>query len=308
MNQSAEVGLEVPVLILVFNRPETTVRLMEVLQKVRPRRLYVHADGPRASRNGELERVEATKEVVRSMVDWPCEVQTLFRETNAGLREGVYGALNWFFEAEEFGIILEDDCIPDLSFFPYCEELLLRYRWDEMVMHISASNLAEDWTRPKPVDYHWTHFSLVWGWASWRRAWRKMDIGLSALDQFAGMDSFLDSRWAGAYMMDKFETTRARRNQSWAYAWFFSILLQRGYCILPSVNLVQNVGVGDLQATHTTKKNASAGRKAGSLSFPLRHPGQRRVQPELEMRLFYATQKSKFRLWIWYLLRLLGRR
>jgi hypothetical protein len=308
MNQSSEVGLEVPVLILVFNRPATTVRLMEVLQQVRPSRLYVHSDGARASRLGELERVEATKEAVLSMVNWSCEVQTLFREENAGLRVGVYGALNWFFEAEEYGIILEDDCIPDLSFFAYCAELLWKYRWDETVMHISASNLVEDWTRPQSVDYHWTQFSLVWGWASWRRAWQKMDIGLSALDQFSGMGTFLESSLARGYMMDKFETTRARRNQSWAYAWFFSILLHKGYCILPSVNLVQNVGVGDLQATHTTKKNASAGRKAGALSFPLRHPDQRRVQPELEMRLFYATQKSKFRLWIWYLLRLLGRR
>jgi|1048.fasta_scaffold00494_12 hypothetical protein len=308
MSVSVERGFEVPILLLVFNRPAHTQRLMAVLQQIRPTRLYVHADGPRPSRVGELERSEETRSLVLSSINWPCEVNTLFREENAGLRAGVYGAINWFFEAEEYGIILEDDCIPALSFFGYCEELLVKYRWDEQVMHIGASNLVEEWTRDLEADYQWTHFSLVWGWASWRRAWEKMDIGLSHLDSFKGMDGFLTSQWAGTYLMDKFAATKAGRNQSWAYAWFFSILYQRGYCILPTVNLVQNVGVGDEQATHTTKRNTSAARTAGSVQLPLRHPDRRAIQPVLEMRLFYATQKPKFRLWIWHLLRLFGRR
>jgi len=116
-----------PVLFLIFNRPDTTTRVFEAIRAARPERLYVAADGPRMTREGEAERCAEARRIATA-VDWPCEVKTLFRETNLGCRAAVSGAITWFFEHEEEGIILEDDCLPDPSFFPYCTELLAHYR------------------------------------------------------------------------------------------------------------------------------------------------------------------------------------
>ena len=131
--------LQAPALFLVFNRPDTTARVFEALRAARPARLYVAADGPRPNREGEAARCDDVRRIA-TQVDWPCKVTTLFRDRNLGCRIGVSTAIDWFFEHEEEGIVLEDDCLPSTSFFPYCAELLARYRHDERVMCVSGDN------------------------------------------------------------------------------------------------------------------------------------------------------------------------
>lgn len=303
--------MTVPVLLLVFNRLEHTRRVLKRLREVRPLRLYVHADGPRAHVHGEDEKVASVRALVQEAVDWPCAVQTFYREQNAGLRDGVYGALNWFFEQEEWGIVLEDDCWPDASFFPFCAELLERYRDDERIMHIGGSNLIDSRTKNLGVSYVFSRFSFVWGWASWRRAWQKMSPELDGLDDFtrAGtIRALVADPLAQGYMLEKFRVTQRRQNRSWGYAWFYSILKNNGLCIVPSVNLVQNVGVGEAGATNTTGKNEAARLAAGRLEFPLQHPLAQQPVPELEQAFFYASQKRRPRLWLWFALHKLGLR
>ncbi|MCE7921949.1 MAG: nucleotide-diphospho-sugar transferase [Haliscomenobacteraceae bacterium CHB4] len=258
---------------------------------------------------GEAEKVAEVRELVLKGVDWDCEMKTLFREENQGLRQGVYSALNWFFDAEPYGIVLEDDCVPDLTFFRFCEEILERYKDDEQMMHIGCSNLAEDHTAGLEASYVFSRFSFVWGWAGWRRAWRKMSLDLEGLDEFeqsGAIRDFLDDPKAQAYMLDKFRVTQRRENNSWAYAWFYSILKNEGLCIVPKVNLVQNVGVGAEGATNTTVLNKKARLRAQPISFPLVHPKSRQPDPALERQFFYLSQKNRFRLWLWYMLHLLG--
>lgn len=303
--------MAVPVLLLVFNRPEHTRQVMERLRQLRPARLYVHADGPRAGVPGETEKVAAVRAAVAQAVDWPCTVQQLYRTDNAGLREGVYGALNWFFQQEEAGIILEDDCRPDASFFRFCAELLERYRDEEQIMHIGGSNLIESRTKVFETSYVFSRFSFVWGWASWRRAWQKMSLDLEGLDEFiAARDirSLVSSPLAQIYMLEKFRVTQQKINRSWGYAWFYSILKNNGLCIVPTINLVQNVGVGEAGATNTAEKNDAARLAAGSMDFPLRHPAKRQPDTGLEQAFFYASQKQRRRLLLWYALRKLGLR
>lgn len=300
----------VPILLLAFNRPEHTRAVLARIREVAPAVLYVHCDGPRAGNVQEAERVAAVRQCVAEMVTWPCTLHTLYREQNLGLRHGVYGALNWFFAAEPEGIVLEDDCVPDPSFFPYCEELLARYRDDETVMHIAGSNLAEGLLRTRDESYFFSRFSLVWGWAGWRRAWEKMRIDLDGLDAWAaqgGLQTPPGSRMAQQYMLDKFRATRAGKLSSWGYAWFYSILINKGLCIVPRINLVQNVGVGEEGATHTTRRDKTAELRAGSLGFPLKHPAKT-IDPWLELQLFYHTQKRRARLFPWYLLKKIGLR
>lgn len=296
----------VPVLFLVFNRPHHTRVTLNRIRLAAPARLYVHCDGPRAHKAGEAEQVAAVRAIIREGVDWDCRVEYLFRDQNVGLRDGLFGALNWFFEAEPHGIVLEDDCVPDLSFFSFCEELLLLYRDDEQIMHIGGSNLAAQYTATKPASYVFSRFSFVWGWASWRRAWQRMSLNLNGLDEFEQerrIRDFIAVPLAQTYMLDKFRVTQQRKNNSWAYAWFYSILKNNGLCIVPKVNLVQNVGVGEEGATNTTGRNETARKRAGSLSFPLIHPSDRNVDQELEKHFFYTSQKKRFRLWLWGMLR-----
>lgn len=302
-------GCHVPVLFLTFNRPQHTRVSLDRIREARPARLYVHCDGPRSHISGEAEKVAEVQAIIRDGIDWECTLVPLYRAENLGLREGVYGALNWFFDQEPLGIVLEDDCVPDLTFFRFCEEVLERYKDDEQIMHIGCSNLAEAVTADLAPSYLHSRFSFVWGWASWRRAWQKMSIDLDGLDTFersGAIKTFVNDPKAQAYMLDKFHVTKARQNNSWAYAWFFSILKNKGLCIVPKVNLVQNTGVGEPGATHTKGANEKARLRARSISFPLIHPAERKLDPVLEQLYFYVSQKGKLRLWIWYILKRLG--
>jgi hypothetical protein len=299
-----------PVLLLLFNRPRHAEAVLERLRSVRPTHLYVHCDGPRSTVIGEAEKVAAVRGVL-AKIDWPCEVKTLFRDQNAGLRAGVSGALNWFFGEVERGIVLEDDCMPDLSFFPFCEEMLERYANDEQVMHIGGSNVAQGVTQTLPNSYFFSTFTFVWGWASWSRAWAKMSLNLNGLEVFERNDELaavLKNPMARAYLYDKFRVTQSGKNSSWAYAWFYSVLKIKGFSIVPRLNLVQNTGIGDQEATHTKKRDPQAELRASSLPFPLRHPERLGFDPNLEQALFYAAQKSRIRLTLWFLLQKIGLR
>jgi hypothetical protein len=299
-----------PVLILLFNRPEHTAAVLDRLRLVRPAQVYVHCDGPRTNVPGEALKVEQVRAQMAN-IDWPCEIQTRFRTENAGLRAGVSDALNWFFEAVEKGIVLEDDCLPDPSFFPFCEELLERYATEEQVLHIGGSNVAEPLTHELPSSYFFSQFSFVWGWASWRRAWAKMSLDLEGFDAFQSenrIQSLSKNPMAQAYMLDKFRATKARENNSWAYAWAYSVLKNNGLSIVPSLNLVQNTGIGEAGATHTKESNKLAKLRASSMAFPLRHPDQIERPKGLDQEIFYLSQKGRFRLTLWFLLQKFGLR
>ncbi len=296
----------VPILFLVFNRPVQTKASLERIREAQPSVLYVHCDGPRAHKAGENILVSQVRMLIQTEIDWNCKVVTLYRENNLGLREGVFDAINWFFKQEPEGIILEDDCVPDLTFFRFCEELLERYRNDEQVMHIGGSNLAEKYTSTKTESYVFSRFSFVWGWATWRRAWEKMTLNLEGLDDFekrSAFKQFMSNSFARSYMLDKFRHTQQRKNNSWAYAWFYSILKNKGLCIVPIKNLIQNVGVGEPSATNTTTSNKDAMLRASRLDWPLLHPVDRTPDPALEQHFFYTSQKKRHRLLIWWALK-----
>lgn len=303
---------EVPVLFLAFNRPRQAKRVLERIKSVAPPRLYAHCDGPRPRSANDLKNTEAVRQLIAELGPGPnTELKTLFRTENQGLRKGVYGAINWFFESEEYGIILEDDCVPDPTFFKFCSELLFKYKDDVKIMHIGGTNLSETACRDLSTSYIFSRFPFVWGWASWRRAWQQMEINLDSIDEFernVGIGRYLPNRLPGMYMMDKFKQTRAGNNNSWAYAWFYSILKNDGFCILPKINLIQNQGIGLPNATNTTKENKNASREARSMPFPLVHPQTIQIHDQLEETIFYGTQKGRWRLILWSILHFIGLR
>lgn len=286
--------------------------VLEQIQRAAPIRLYAHCDGPRSGFKSDLKNVKAVQQLIEDRGADACtELRTLFRKENLGLRRSVFEALNWFFSQEECGIILEDDCVPDLSFFNYCTELLDRYSNENRVMHIAGSNLAEQECQFISTSYLFSNLAFVWGWASWRRAWQNMQIDLDGLEEFEQnneLERFLGDPMAQKYLLDKFKKTRAEQNNSWAYAWLYSIMRNDGLCIVPTVNLVQNQGIGVGSATNTKKQNRQARLQAQAMEFPLVHPDRIRVHQYLEKVFFYKTQKSRWRLKIWTALRALGLR
>lgn len=265
--------LNTAVLFLVFNRPDVTYRVFEMIRRAKPPRLYVAADGPRADRPAEAGRCEEVR-AVASRVDWPCEVRTLFRKDNLGCKRAVSSAIDWFFENEEQGIILEDDCVAHPSFFRFAAELLERYRDDERVMMISGDNFRQVPPRTG-YSYYFSRYTHIWGWATWRRAWRLYDHTMASWPELRDGDWLLDifgERGAAEYWKQIFDETHGERNTSWAYRWIFTTWSQSGLTVIPSVNLVSNIGFGE-QATHTKQQSSPiAALDLGKMVFPLRHP------------------------------------
>ncbi|WP_216818562.1 nucleotide-diphospho-sugar transferase [Solirubrum puertoriconensis] len=277
---SPSAGFDTPVLLLIFNRPDTTRRVLEAIRRVRPTRLYVAADGPRPHRPTDEALCAETRALVHELVDWPCAVQTLFRPSNLNCGVAPATAIDWFFQHEEEGIILEDDCVPAKSFFPYCAELLARYRHDTRVMHIGGNNFAAEAAQVPgsgAASYYFSNQVNSWGWATWRRAWQHFDFRMQHLPELEAQgklkgiySSWLEER----YRLSKIRSVLSlpQPPDVWDYQWHFAIAANSGLCIVPAVNLVGNIGFGE-QGTHTMDATDSqADVPTLELPFPLQHP------------------------------------
>jgi hypothetical protein len=267
-----EQKLQTPVLFLIFNRPDTTQLVFNEIRKAKPAQLFVAADGPRKDRPDDRENCRNAREIIRQ-VDWNCNVSTLFRDENHGCKRGVSSAIDWFFSQVEEGIILEDDCVPDQSFFPFCQELLERYRDDERVMMISGDNF-QCGTKRTDYSYYFSHYALLWGWATWRRSWNNYDVSMNLWPVIRDgnwlMDIFND-RNIVQYWNRILEDTYNDKIDTWDYQWGFSCWVQGMLCIMPHTNLISNIGFGQ-DATHTNDvKSPFANMPAVPLKFPLKH-------------------------------------
>lgn len=234
--------LQTPILFLVFNRLEEVTLVFEQIRQQQPTRLFIAADGPRAAIPGEEALCMATRAYVLEHIDWPCEVKTLFRSTNLGCGKAVSTAIDWFFEEVEEGIILEDDCVPDTTFFSFCTALLERYRDQHHVMHIGGSNFQLG-TRRSEASYYFSRHIHVWGWATWRRAWRKYDFSLRPYRQLMKKKN-LDP------IVKYFLSIFHRHVDTWDIQWVLVVWFNNGCGITPDINLVNNIGYGK-NATHT---------------------------------------------------------
>ena len=239
--------LDTPILFVVFNRPNTTARVFEEIRKAKPKQLYVAADGPRNDREGESVLVGQVREIATN-IDWSCEVKTLFRDENLGCKKAVSSAITWFFDHEEEGIILEDDCLPNQSFFNFCEENLDEYRDNLSIWHISGSsplnvcNFSE--------SYYYSRYPWIWGWATWRSRWERYRIeynNISINDIIPTKSSLTISKrfWASVHR-DLIE----KDLDTWDYQWVFSIWYNDGYSVNPFKNMISNIGFNE-SATHT---------------------------------------------------------
>ncbi|MBC7566519.1 MAG: nucleotide-diphospho-sugar transferase [Pedobacter sp.] len=244
-----------PVLFLIFNRPDTTLKVFNKIREVKPAVLYVAADGPRTNVSDEALKCKQTREII-NQVDWKCEIKTLFRAENLGCREAVATAITWFFEQEEEGIILEDDCLPAISFFYFCDQMLDRYRDDSRIRHISGSNLQPErhWG---DSSYYFHESTIIWGWATWRRVWNDYDSELKAYtisEVESRINNIFDDKFLAQQWLSVFKDLKEKKLNTWDYQLSFINHFNNGLSISPNKNLVSNIGFRP-GATHTPDSN-----------------------------------------------------
>jgi len=253
---------DTPVLYLIFNRPAHTARSFAAIRERRPTRLFIAADGPRAHVQTDAARVAQCR-ALASAVDWPCEVQTLYRDENLGCRFAVSGGISWFFDHVDKGIILEDDCVPGPDFWPFCATLLERYADDPRVMCISGNNFLPTWPTTREM-YYFSRYPHIWGWATWARAWveykfvpftptrEQVRTTLSNVGMLNPLSRWWWSRTMARYLHPE--------SSAWDYRWMYAMWMRQGLSITPLRNLVRNIGVGS-EGTHTTTRMYVPGAK-----------------------------------------------
>lgn len=264
--------LNTPIAFFIFNRPDMTQRVFEAIAAAKPPQLLVVADGPRSNRPGEAERCRETRAII-DKADWPCEVLTNYSDTNLGCKHRVASGIDWIFEQVPEAIFLEDDCLPDPSFFRFCEELLTHYRDDERIGMIGGTNFQFG-QRRTGASYYFSRYTHLWGWATWRRAWQHYDRDIALWPEVRDgklLNAIFPTAAERRYWNKAIQAAYDKQIDTWDYQWSLALHLAGMVSIIPEVNLVTNLGFGP-DATHTTTRNRYSEMPAESLRFPLVHP------------------------------------
>lgn len=265
--------MDTPLLLIHFNRPDISARQIEVLRPIAPRKVYVLCDAARPGRPGEAARVAEVRRLLQNL-PWAADVKFLFRDENLGCFRNLSSGISWFMEEVGEGIILEDDCLPDPSFFPYCTELLERYRTDPRVFAVCGHNHSPK-PLPIPESYAFSNYFACWGWATWQRAWSKFDPDLTGWRDRAQWREIclrvLPSWRARLYWRWMFGQVATGKRDSWAYRYLLTIWQNKGVSTIPRTNLVENAGLTS-EGTHT-KNSWHLHRRTIPLSFPMLDPG-----------------------------------
>jgi hypothetical protein len=267
-------AFNVPVLFLVFNRPNKTKQVFDRIRSVKPKFFYISADGPRVNKQGESDLCKEVRDII-GKIDWDCDVKYLLRNENLGCSKAIVSAIDWFFDHVEEGIILEDDCLPDPSFFSFCDELLVKYRENKNVMIISGTNLGNSFGSD---SYYFSRYGQILGWATWRDAWNKYERKIITNDKFLKFRS----------RQEKNFWNKNFSNVIWDVQWaIYSVWKNNGIAVIPNKNLITNIGFG-LDATYYTDETSiNSNIELSSMSFPLRHPVKIEINSSIEDIFFY---------------------
>jgi len=282
---------DIPILFLTFNRPLETQLVFDSIKLMKPKKLFIVCDGPRLKHKTESLNVKKVRAIVKN-ISWQCDCEYLFRNKNYGCGPGVSSAIDWFFSKVNYGVILEDDCLPNESFFLFCQEMLRKYENDNDIMAITGTNIAKGIRYES--DYVFSSFPIMWGWASWRRAWKKYDYDIKqwpAVKKEKSLSkSSLDSWKLHPVYNELFEETFKAANNgtlnTWDHQWIFCNWINYGLTVTPAKNLVKNIGFGG-NATHTLKDNLGRSHLTTSNSYhPYLGPGNK--VPNMETDLYIS--------------------
>lgn len=259
-----------PVLMIMFNRPHKAAEVFAKVRQIKPPKLFIAVDGARPDHPGEADKVLQCQ-AFADMVDWDCDVKTDFAASNMGCKNRIASAVTWALEHVEELIILEDDCVPDLTFFRFCQELLEKYRDDNRVLTIGGSN--HDYCEPFEESYAFSKRFYCWGWATWRRAWKIFNVTMKQWTTLK-QDKYFKNifrKHDRIYFMNEFQLTYEGKINTWDYPYWLNCLANHGLHIVPRVNLVRNIGF-EFGGTHTPGPTADHFYMDEPIDFPLTHP------------------------------------
>ena len=265
---------KIPVVLFIYKRIETTKQVFEIICKIKPQKIYLIADGPKSE--DLFEACKDVREYIENNISWNCNLVRIYSEQNLGLAKRVSSGLSKVFAHEESAIILEDDTLPDPSFFDFCEELLSHYAEDHRVGHISGCNFYPEIFNSND-SYAFSSFINVWGWATWKRSWKNFDLSMRSWRD--DNKDLLLNKWCVSQRQKK-----GLRNMfdlhcenddpwAWSYQWIYSCWKNNALSIIPRENLVSNLGIGP-DATNTTSSVTleKFPKTTQSMDFPLLHP------------------------------------
>lgn len=296
----SEFTLTTPITFIFFNRPDTTMQVFSCIREAKPKKLYLVSDGPRANRNGEKEIVEQLRKTVEDAVDWECEVHRDYADANMGCHKRMRSGISNTLAKEETTIIIEDDIVPLPCFFPYCQELLSRYREDERIFFISGNNLLQD-DSVRDGSYVISRYPSIWGWATWSRAWEKYDDSMAFWEKVKKdgcVRRYYGERF-GAMFEKQLECAYTGERDTWDYQWEATRMYYGGYGITPKYNLIDNIGFNREDATHT-QGGCMYDFARKELPFPLVRPAHEDVDDRYDKRYIRKIVAREFeRLYFW---------
>jgi len=281
----------IPVLIIIFKRPDLTEKLINRLREANIKELYVFADGPR--NESEKNKCDETRAEIEK-IDWDCKVYENYSDINLGCGKGPETAISWFFNNVESGVVLEDDCLPDISFFSFCSEVLEKYKNDYQVMFVNGSNFtAKNYTSN---TYRFSHLFNTTGWASWARAWRLYDNQMKGFNSLRSINEFSrlfpdNYKYFMPLLQNVFDN-KEKINDVWDVFWATSCHINMGISIQPEVNLVTNIGFGREDSTHTKEIEEKRIVKSGKFKFPIQHPENRYINKIIDSQVVRLTHTN----------------
>ena len=269
-----EDSFKTPILFLTFNRLDTVQITLKEIKKIRPAKFYIACDGPRNNVEGENLKVQQLRKYILDNITWDCKVKTLFQKSNIGCKLAVSSGIDWFFKNEKYGIILEDDCLPNESFFRFCEENLKFYENNKKIFHISGVNFQKKNTRYNG-DYYFSKIPHIWGWATWANRWASYDVDIKDYGKNESkikLKNFFKDDKAYKVWATRFDIgyNIDNKDDTWDYQWAFNCFINNGLSITPRINLVSNIGDGVL-ATHRLYETNLSRVPTYELDFPLTH-------------------------------------
>lgn len=279
---------DTPILFLIFNRPDNTLEVFNKIRQIKPKFLFVAADGHRKDKLNEDLLCLETRNIIKN-IDWDCDLKTLYRDENVGCGRAITEAITWFFENVEMGIILEDDCLPLNSFFSFCEDLLVRYRYNDRIMQISGCNFTLG-LKSINESYYFSRIPITWGWATWKRAWNKMNYEMRGFfekrDELHPASNMWKSHWDSMVKNDN-------EIDTWDFQWYYSIYENNGIVIHPKYNLILNIGFNAKNATHTFKKPWWYIHLVSKDIYKLKHPTEIKINEKMDnqFELIYTNKK-----------------
>lgn len=273
--------IEVPVLLIFFSRPGCFSKVFEQVKIARPSKLFLYQDGAREGNEKDVIGIQKCREIAED-IDWECEVHRFYQEKNVGCDPSEFIAQKWAFSYVDRCIILEDDDVPSQSFFPFCAELLERYKYDNRINMICGMNNLE--SVDSPYSYLFSMTGSIWGWATWKRV----------ADQWEGDYAFLNPGYEKEKLYDMLRMHSLypdRREKTWeankssGVEHYETILGLGQYTnhqlnIVPTQNMIINIGNTPEGSTHSASGIEEIPKglrriytmKSYEIEFPLKHP------------------------------------